>query len=103
MTKQDQEGVELGKRVAKGAAWLDQVKPNWRNELNWSFLKIEDRTLCILGQLFTDPSREHLTNGYDYLFCTQPNDWIIDHGFAANNYVVLQELWNEHWPLGEDT
>lgn len=39
-------------RVAKGAALLDEIKPDWRNGIDLERFNIHSSQLCILGQLF---------------------------------------------------
>lgn len=47
------ERVEVIKeRVARGAARLDEVKPDWRSSVNVSRLDMEDSYQCVLGQAF---------------------------------------------------
>lgn len=40
--------------VAKGAAWLDSVRPDWFREINTATLRVETADHCVLTQLYGD-------------------------------------------------
>jgi hypothetical protein len=94
-------------RVEKGAAWLDEVKPEWRHEINTNELRMYSPRSCVLGQVFSTEAYEAGTsNGYSHAFTlTGTHDyrwmtdhgykWMIDHGFevAQESYEELAEAW----------
>lgn len=42
---------EAGERVARGAAYLDRVRPGWHEQIDIGQLALESCTRCIVGQL----------------------------------------------------
>ena len=38
-------------RIERGAAWLDEHHPGWRDKVNVDTLDLSDCTMCVLGQL----------------------------------------------------
>ena len=58
---------ESRERVARGAAWLDEVAPGWERKLDLSVLDIADPDRCVCGQVFMQPAIEsNYTSGYSY-------------------------------------
>lgn len=41
-------------RVEAGAAWLDQHRPGWLDEIDLITLDVGDRDYCVMGQLYGD-------------------------------------------------
>lgn len=39
-------------RVARGAAWLDEVQPGWERRIDLSKLELRSACRCVLGQLY---------------------------------------------------
>ena len=44
----------IRERVGFGAAWLDDRLPDWAQRINIDTLNMEDRNLCLIGQLGKD-------------------------------------------------
>lgn len=44
----------IQKRAARGAAFMDQKRPGWHNEIELGLLDIECGACCILGQIYND-------------------------------------------------
>ena len=42
----------IAERVTKGAAFLDEHKPGWWQQIDLGRLDLEDCTDCVLGQIF---------------------------------------------------
>ena len=80
----------LAKRVAQGAALLDQEKPNWFEEINLGKLEMGSCKDCILGQLYSN-----YDEGADVLF----GQWSVEknnsHGFTIFPDVSSPVLWRE--------
>lgn len=94
-------------RVAKGAAWLDRVKPDWYTDIDVGSLRMAQGCSCILGQLVSrDDQGNRGYRRYEYhdvitiLFATtwdaaygtcvldahedrRSDRWALDHGFNA--------------------
>lgn len=85
-------------RVARGAAWLDQVVPGWERKIDLSRLDLADSCQCILGQVVgvvkdinVPEELEDLgygyMSGYDAIMDTATNagfkvgHWAHGHGF----------------------
>ena len=43
--------------VARGAAWLDENKPGWRESVDPKRLNIESPDICVIGQVFREEYR----------------------------------------------
>lgn len=52
------ESEPIETRVARGAAWLDSICPDWRGRIKVDKLDLANPRSCVLGQLFTDDSRD---------------------------------------------
>lgn len=64
---------EITERVASGAAWLDEQRPDWWHAVNLGRLDMTSECLCVLGQVFAqvalvseDADGFEFDNGYDY-------------------------------------
>ena len=86
-------------RIEKGAAWLDEVKPEWRTLIDTEILRMYSGVSCVLGQVFSVEAYEagH-SNGYSYAFHVAPEvsaRWAIDHGFESGgeDYFTLRAAW----------
>ncbi len=42
---------QFGARIARGAAYLDERAPGWRQRINLGRLNLSECTRCVLGQL----------------------------------------------------
>ena len=107
--------------VAKGAALLDEKKPGWREEMNWSDFDITQPCDCVLGQCFAPPKGRgwgSYNRGLDFL-CPPPGGeshlekihrrvpFSVEYGFdvprdddrPGGNYVILQRAWLEQRPV----
>lgn len=75
---------ELRTAVDKGAAWLDRVKPGWREMIDIGSLQMDRCDRCILGQLYGDY--------FDAIY-TSPTlgskDSACRHGFQAEGDSTL--------------
>jgi hypothetical protein len=86
-------------RVERGAAWLDEVKPEWRTLIDAEILRMYSPQFCVLGQVFSVEAHEAgLSNGYSYAFHVAPEvsaRWVIDHGFESSgeDYSTLRAAW----------
>lgn len=62
--------------VARGAAYLDRVRPGWVLEVDPGRLDLDSTSRCVLGQLFG--------NYHRYLYRMDLSDWWADrHGFVT--------------------
>ena len=83
------------KRIDKGVAWLDKVRPGWEKEIDVETLEMSEMDSCILGQLFGNVRNvEFFLNENDHRF----TDWdkLEEYGFVSKphkGYDVLQTGW----------
>lgn len=63
-------------RVARGAAWLDEVAPGWERKLDFGKMEMRECSRCVLGQVFSDmvgqllPGSKHVAlDGFDVATC----------------------------------
>lgn len=99
--------MSVQERVARGARWLDGVRPGWRDALELGRLDIRSATNCVLGQVFAheaaaDPVSS--ASGFAYAVievvpAVMIDDadavcWFTAHGFAAGatTWSGLEEL-----------
>lgn len=117
--KGDFEMSELvSERVARGAAWLDQTKPGWRDSIEFASLEMKSGCRCICGQVFREEARaEHPkcedASGFDYAtelhahqVASGQRDWegyfSRDHGFVYDARAVQDAYRAEARRLGLD-
>jgi hypothetical protein len=55
--------MTLADNVARGAAWLDTVAPDWADRVDLSTLDLRSSTHCVAGQALA-PGEEGSGNGY---------------------------------------
>lgn len=85
----------IQERVAKGAAWLDEVRPGWRDAINLDTLDICDGHHCVCGQVFAADALSALGK-QDY----RPSGfYYIASGFAGYVNAVAHGFM---WSLGTD-
>ena len=91
-------------RVARGAAHLDQVRPNWFNEIDTGTLSLESCKYCIAGQLAPNtsyPFSEGLRRiGLEQVDVYATNAVATAHGLATDekdgsSFPLLQDAWIE--------
>lgn len=97
----------IRERVERGIAWLDEVRPDWRDSVNRSALDISDSDNCLLGQVFWAEARQSdpYWSGFTYVHSSGhfkdatgssiSAQWMIDHGFEEDDesYNVLTVAW----------
>src|SRR3989344_7097480 len=92
----------VGRRIASGVKFLDELEPDWRSKVNARRLDISNPGDCILGQIFGDfmdgcsqlriePHKEAARMGFNVL---NPNSPMGDREFEALN---------RGWPLVLDS
>lgn len=115
--------MKICKQVQKGAAWLDQVRPNWWQEIDIAKLDLSDGCRCVLGQIAGNPQNDRGTwqtrdpdgkfsyakEGYEVvtdfvMMVTGYADyqmrfrWASEHGFNAGDIIgMTYEELDEHW------
>lgn len=85
--------------VLKGIAWLNEIKPNWREIIDWGMLDMRNPHHCILGQVFHN--NEKWSTGFTYgieliLEEGEVSDWGFDievSKFANVEYQKLHQTW----------
>lgn len=72
--------------ASRGAALLDEIKPNWFELIDLATLDIDDPNRCVLGQVFSQEAEDTgLTTGFSYYEREAPmNVFFSDHGFLHN-------------------
>jgi hypothetical protein len=93
----------VAERVARGAAWLDEVKPGWRGRVDVAELDMTLTTDCVLGQVFaTETARYGYWGGLRMLTASQPHEFsdilARQHGFLGHSdsdaeYDELRAEW----------
>lgn len=79
------------KRVLRGAAWLDEVMPDWFERVDLDELNLSEPCWCVLGQIVRDVTSEQLTE--------EPSDWEHDYWtVVSDRYFTLDEK-REHLPV----
>jgi hypothetical protein len=105
----------IRERVERGAAWLDSVKPSWRNAVNVRILDVSESVDCVLGQVFayeaaeTDP----YWSGFEYVLNSGhfkdaaggslTGMWAMLHAFdnsESESYAVLTAAWQRYLTPG---
>lgn len=92
------------KRVARGAALLDEKRPGWFMRVDTETLQIEDCEACVLGQLGVDEFGYHI--GRFSMMCERffpaTSDGPRTHGFGIDDAIdgegsfdALTEAWLE--------
>lgn len=91
--------MEYTTNAPKGAAFLDEERPGWANEINPAEMDLENGNTCILGQLYGGNWGSYVT-GVEKLFGTNPvgsmeaHDWALQHGFHTK---IKQDVeWVNH-------
>jgi hypothetical protein len=104
----------LRERIEKGAAWLNKVKPEWRDLVDISDLDLASGFYCVLGQVFHDEAEEYgYADGFDYAigyvvpvppasaFNQNRAAWMEEHGFDLRyvpsiDYRPLTATWQRY-------
>lgn len=97
---------EARSRVAKGAAHLDQTRPNWFNEIDPGTLTLSNPCGCIVGQLMAETTYGNFGRQARCLFPIDVADaasWGIDitardtdgAAPAIRTFALLQDAWIE--------
>lgn len=84
----------IEQRVARGTAWLDQVRPGWRDAVEPAALQMYSACHCICGQVFAEASSDHNVSGFDWaveVYGADPGDWAAEHGFA----IYVEQMGSE--------
>lgn len=72
----------ISERVARGAAWLDENKPEWWRRVSLIELEMASPCRCVLGQVFGDFYLAPLNNpdvyemGFDLRVQAEPGEWL---------------------------
>lgn len=88
------EKESISPRVERGAAWLDENRPGWRDAIDLRRLRLSSTHNCVLGQVFGGFGRawgEQGASDHQYLV------WAAEHGFFEPRgrpyYDDLQRDW----------
>lgn len=92
--------IEAQIKVARGATYLDRVRPGWYNEIDVKTLEINDCHECVVGQLTKGwhPSKlgilgdEVISYGFN-LFEPGWPEFFAMGGTSAEWYQPLQDAW----------
>jgi hypothetical protein len=78
-------------RVAKGAAWLDKVRPSWFTDIDIDELRLSSGCHCVLGQIvhkeFAIAGKATQANGYSNVVVREPS-YNNTFGFATREDIV---------------
>lgn len=96
----------MDQRVALGAAWLDEKRPGWRDQISLTELRMEQCAKCVLGQVFSDFAHVYeWGEGYRYALnrlmpsTSGPQSFAVEHGF---NLPCLDACEVEDFEVRED-
>jgi hypothetical protein len=87
-------------RIARGAAFLDEKQPGWRERIDLEALNLASLENCVLGQVFG-----HFDGGFAALADAGlvADVATLDYGFDVNGdedddgwYSVLTQEWREY-------
>lgn len=84
----------ITERVARGAAWLDNARPNWFREIDLSRLVMTSPCECVIGQLFGDYNDFIDGDLVEGGFSTE-TDWGFRHAFNTGSERQFQNLETE--------
>jgi hypothetical protein len=84
------------KRCRDGAAFLDERRPGWADEIDLESLRMESSCHCILGQL-----EGNFHDGMDELSIYEPEDYgfdlsdvsMNDDDSAIRHWEILDRVW----------
>lgn len=84
--------------VLKGIEFLDEIKPEWRERIDWGMLIMTSADWCIAGQLFGNQGRSGFQAVLDHI---QPDLERWDYGFdvppgcldVIDSYSDLHRAW----------
>lgn len=91
--------LTIEQRVAAGAAWLDENRPDWLGRIFLESLDVSSCTLCVLGQVYGDWTEapddakydeEYDEEAYDYLSPARARGF--DH-YGNEGYAELTAEW----------
>lgn len=93
-------------KVKRGIAWLDEIKPDWRSQIDLETLRLSRPDHCVLGQVFRDEAHEYnaenddYMSGFDYAATNygghgleRQDSWAREHGFDSPDYETLDSVW----------
>lgn len=76
--------------VERGAAFLDEVKPDWFNIIQVNCLYMESPSLCILGQAFEKEAEKKGERIDGYIFgCDLLHKFHEEKGLPNNDAIVI--------------
>lgn len=75
--------------AAKGADLLDEQMPGWADRINLSILELEDKTMCVLGQLFDEPRTMPRWEKAHY---SSIEDWCDHYRYTSDPEARIQGL-----------
>ena len=102
----------IRRRVERGAAYLDSVKPNWADRVDLRSLDMDDSYLCVAGQVFGAygrlPYLAERREMSDELFLRglwkaarrverERERWAVAHGFNFHIYSARIRVSEEEW------
>lgn len=83
-----------GKRVARGAAWLDRVRPGWHEHISVGRLDVDSEANCVIAQLYGGS----FYRGLDVIMATRPSRISLHtHGFLAAAPRADAAALNHEW------
>jgi hypothetical protein len=89
--------ADARKRVARGAKWLDQQKPNWFRKVRTTQLRMDHGLMCVLGQLYSPGDDQWDETGYSAAEKEHPGKmkWggFITLDTGGPTYDELQAAW----------
>lgn len=92
-------------RVARGIKWLDAERPDWRERIPLSQLRVSDPCKCILGWVYGGGERDKDTCASGFGLCMSMDGWsiqsAIDRGFEGADLVALTTEWKRQILEGE--
>lgn len=88
------QAIQLLATVVNGMAALDQIHPNWFNDIDLDRLNISHNENCVLGQLDAiEQARRGLSVRGEF------TDWLTEHGKDIE-WAIQNGLFTTFWMLG---
>src|SRR5687768_423496 len=92
------------KKVAAGAAWLDENFPGWEREIDLGTLDLRSCDACVCGQSLRKYAAENIDyfmDGFNYALevFEEGFTWAENHGFFVmgddDDWIEVETLWRD--------
>jgi hypothetical protein len=81
---------DFSDQVARGCKLLDEIEPGWESRVDPTLLDLDDKTTCVLGQVYRNAST---LPGYDYKVSTFMAEQNLDAAAHGFDLTMDQRRW----------